>query len=114
MQPDLKELPRTMVMETRELPTSGTKEELSTERPPKAVVTCTMGGTELSTTMATGQPEPPTTMATVAMEPKATIATDVRELIHLILAYRWIWDGQVVKFFSEQWWTRIPNEVTIM
>lgn len=56
-------------------------------------------------------------MATDAMESRelpTAMATDtvvMRELVDFILAKRWIWDGQVIKFFSEEWWTRIPLEV---
>lgn len=40
----------------------------------------------------------------------ATIAT--RELVDFIFAHREIWDGQVTKFFANEWWKKIPPEVS--
>ncbi len=39
-----------------------------------------------------------------------SIATNA--LVSFVLKYRWIWDGQVTKFFTGKWWTRIPAEVS--
>ena len=54
-------------------------------------------------------------MATGALDQSATMVTDpvaLKELADFILANHWIWDGHVIKFFSEEWWRRIPLEVT--
>ena len=34
-------------------------------------------------------------------------------MVKFILKHRWIWDGQVIKFFVEEWWARIPTDVSV-
>ena len=34
------------------------------------------------------------------------------DLLDFVLEHRWVWDGQLTKFFSEKWWERIPPEVS--
>lgn len=36
---------------------------------------------------------------------------EMKDLAHFSRNYRWLWDGQLTKFFSEEWWNRIPQEV---
>lgn len=38
----------------------------------------------------------------------------MRDLVDFVLGYQWIWDGQVTKFFAEEWWTRIPIDVSLV
>ena len=41
-----------------------------------------------------------------------TEAVEVWSLVDLVIQHAWVWEGQVTRFFLEQWWTRMPEDVS--
>ena len=35
----------------------------------------------------------------------------VAALVEFIKAHRWVWEKQVIKFFSQEWWSHMPVQV---
>ena len=47
----------------------------------------------------------------MATDARLVAPKPIRELLDFILEKGWVWDGQVVRFFADEWWKRIPSEV---